>query len=301
MPQSLATAALGNTGLEVTRLGYGAMEVRGEPRGRSVSEEEARDILNSVLDSGINYIDTSIDYGNSEEFIGKCISGRRSEFYLASKCGCTVGDVPRGHVYTRENIVAGVNQSLSRMRTDYLDLVQFHGNPSRQDLEDQDAIQTLLDLKQEGKIRHLGASSVLPNLADHLAVGVFDAFQIPYSALERQHETWITKAARAGIGTIIRGGVAKGEPGAGQGREERWAKFAEAGLDELREEGEGRTAFMLRFTLSHPDMHTTIVGTQNPEHLRENLKAAMAGPRPADVYDEAKRRLAAEGVAPEAG
>ena len=146
MAQTLATAALGNTGLEVTRLGYGAMEVRGEPRGRSVSEEEARGILNAVLDSGINYIDTSIDYGTSEEFIGKCISGRRSEFYLASKCGCTVGDVPRGHVYTRANIVAGVNQSLSRMRTDYLDLVQFHGNPSRQDLEEEDAVQTLLDL-----------------------------------------------------------------------------------------------------------------------------------------------------------
>ena len=114
------------------------------------------------------------------------------------------------------------------------------------------------------------------------------------------HFEIVTKAAGAGIGTIIRGGVAKGEPGEGQGQEERWAKFAEAGLGELLEEGESRTAFLLRFTLSHPDMNTTIVGTQNPEHLRENLRAVSKGPLPTDVYAEAKRRLAAAGVTPEA-
>ena len=125
-----AKRELGRTGLQVTTLGYGAMELRGAPRGRDISEEQAETILNKVLDSGINYIDTSIDYGLSEERIGRYISHRRAEYYLASKCGCLVGapPAPRGqrgtHVFTRDNVVAGIEQSLARMKTDYLDVVQ---------------------------------------------------------------------------------------------------------------------------------------------------------------------------------
>ena len=76
---------LGRTGLQVTMLGYGAMELRGAPRGRDVTEAQAETILHAVLDAGINYIDTSIDYGFSEERIGRYIANRRSEYYLASK------------------------------------------------------------------------------------------------------------------------------------------------------------------------------------------------------------------------
>src|SRR5437879_2240664 len=136
---------LGRTGLQVTMLGYGAMELRGAPRGRDVTEAQAETILHGVLDAGINYIDTSIDYGLSEERIGRYIASRRSEYYLASKCGCAVGatPAPRGqrnpHVFTRDNIVAGVEQSLARMKTDHLDVVQFHASPSRQILEEHDA------------------------------------------------------------------------------------------------------------------------------------------------------------------
>src|SRR5947207_13842095 len=93
-----AKRELGRTGLQVTTLGYGAMELRGAPRARDIAEEQAETILNKVLDSGINYIDTSIDYGLSEERIGRYISHRRAEYYLASKCGCLVGapPAPRG-------------------------------------------------------------------------------------------------------------------------------------------------------------------------------------------------------------
>src|SRR5438477_9921414 len=135
----------GRTGLQVTTLGYGAMELRGAPRARDITEEQAETILNKVLDSGINYIDTSIDYGLSEERIGHYISHRRSEYYLARKCGCLVGApaAPRGqpgqHVFTRDNIVAGVEQSLARMKTDYLDVVQFHSSLSKGTLEEHGA------------------------------------------------------------------------------------------------------------------------------------------------------------------
>ena len=287
MTQSLSTATLGRTGLEVTRLGYGAMAVRDTP------DDLADTVLNAVLDGGINFIDTSIDYGRSEEFIGKFISHRRSEFYLASKCGCAVVSDPAegGHVFTHDNIVAGVNQSLARMKTDHLDFVQFHVSPSRETLEQAGAIDTLRDLQSEGKIRFLGSSSTLPNITDHLEMGVFDEFQIPYSALQREHEDVITDSAEAGIGTVIRGGVAQGEPGEGRGREATWQKFDEANLDELRDEGESRSAFILRFTLSHPQIHTIITGTKNLAHLQENVDATLRGPLSPDTYAEEKRRL----------
>ena len=143
---AVAKRELGRTGLQVTTLGYGAMELRGAPRARDITEEQAETILNRVLDSGINYIDTSIDYGLSEERIGRYISHRRAEYYLASKCGCLVGapPAPRGqrgaHVFTRDNVVAGVEQSLARMKTDYLDVVQFHASPSRRTLEEHGAL-----------------------------------------------------------------------------------------------------------------------------------------------------------------
>src|SRR5579862_9360696 len=125
----LPVRTLGRTGLRVTQLGYGAMELRGPARGRDVSDAQADEILRAVLDSGINYIDTSIDYGLSEERIGRFIGGRRGDFFLASKCGCQVSPAPQPvttgrlpHVFTRDNVIAGVEQSLRRLKTDYLDV-----------------------------------------------------------------------------------------------------------------------------------------------------------------------------------
>src|SRR5215472_4962018 len=113
----LPTRTLGRTGLQVTQLGYGAMELRDAPRGRPVADEQAGRVLRAVLDAGINYIDTSIDYGLSEERIGRYIGDRRGEYFLASKCGCAVVNQPQSgearlaHVFTRDNVVAGVEQS----------------------------------------------------------------------------------------------------------------------------------------------------------------------------------------------
>jgi len=87
---AIMTRALGRTGADVTILGYGAMELRGQPRGPEISDEDAGRLLNAVLDGGINLIDTSPDYGRSEELIGTYLSHRRDEFFLASKCGCPI-------------------------------------------------------------------------------------------------------------------------------------------------------------------------------------------------------------------
>jgi aryl-alcohol dehydrogenase-like predicted oxidoreductase len=296
---------LGRTGLDVTMLGYGAMELRGAPRGRDISEDQAEKILNAALDAGINYVDTSIDYGLSEERIGRYIGHRRDEYFLASKCGCLVGapPAPRGersrHVFTRENITAGVEQSLKRMKTDYLDVVQFHSSPSARTLEDNGAVEALLDLRSTGKVRYIGMSGTFPHLRDHIAMGVFDVFQIPYSAVEREHETAIAAASAAGAGIVIRGGAAKGAPAPDKHTGLQWERWQQAGLDEALDDM-SPVEFVLRFTFSHPDLDTTIVGTVNPAHLEANLAAVRKGPLPADLYAEAKRRLAASGLAPQA-
>ena len=276
----LPTAVLGRTGIEVTRLGYGA------GHRRSMTEQQRDTILNAVVEAGINLIDTANDYGNSEELIGRYLNGRYSEFHIATKCGCS----PDGHVWTRENLFRGLDESLQRMKLGQIEIMQMH-NPTVADCERGRLVDALEEMREQGKVRWIGVSTTLPDLPTFLEWGVFDVFQIPYSAMDRQHEEWITKAAEAGIGILLRGGVAGGEPGVGAGIKANWGTFRKAGLDELLTDGESRTAFMLRFTLTHPHTHGIITGTTNPEHLGENVAAVVRGPLPPDVYAEAKRRL----------
>ena len=300
---AIPTRVLGRTGLPVTVLGYGAMELRGAPRGRDVTEAQAETVLNAVLDAGINYIDTSIDYGLSEERIGRYIGHRRSEYYLASKCGCLVGatqappEQRNAHVFTRENVVKGVEQSLARMKTDYLDVAQFHASPSKETLEEHGALDALLELKEAGKVRFIGISATLPHLLDHIATGVFDVFQIPYSVVEREHEAAINAASQVGAGIVVRGGAAKGAPSEEKRSGWQWDRWRRAQLDDLLE-GMSPMEFILRFTFTNPDLDTTIVGTVNPAHLHANLDALEHGPLPSGLYDEAKRRLAVAGSVP---
>lgn len=302
---TLPTAAFGNTGLEVTRLGYGAMELRGTRiwGGRPVTESQAERMLNSVLDAGINFIDTSNDYGRSEEFIGRFISNRRNEYLLCTKCGCKVtrrdeqtDDTP--HEWTRANLVRGLHESLGRLQTHSVDVLLLH-NPTVADIEQGDLVACLQEFKAQRLVRHIGISTTLPELPKCLELGVFEVYEIPYSGLDRKHEAWITQAAEAGAGIIVRGGVARGEPGSGLGSSDRWRVWERAGLDDLRGD-DSPTAFLLRHTLSHPHAHTIIVGTMKVEHLAENLAAVREGPLPNELYAEVNRRLADAGEAPEA-
>src|ERR1700744_5522342 len=107
---AIMTRALGRTGADVTILGYGAMELRGQPRGPEITDEEAGRLLNAALDGGINPNDTSPYHGRRQEYS-----------FLASKCGCPIevpADVPppSPHDYSRRNVRADVEQSLRRLR-----------------------------------------------------------------------------------------------------------------------------------------------------------------------------------------
>jgi aryl-alcohol dehydrogenase-like predicted oxidoreductase len=295
---------LGKTNMIVKRLGYGAMELRG-PRiwnGRAISEKVVEHLLNLVLDSGINFIDTANVYGDSETLIGKYVSHRRSCFILATKCGWVVDPLNSKsditpHVWTKKSLCRSIDQSLRRMRTEYIDLIQLH-NPTPEECEHGDLLSALEDMRDHGKVRWLGISTKIPDIINFLELDAFQTFQVPYSALRRDHEDYLTEIAKRDVGTIVRGGVAQGAPGTGHGFVENWQKFEAARLDELRDENDSRTAFLLRFALSHDAINVIIVGTAETEHLQENVEAASRGPLPKNVYREALMRLDAVGLKP---
>jgi aryl-alcohol dehydrogenase-like predicted oxidoreductase len=207
------------------------------------------------------------------------------------------------NIHSAANIRAGVEHSLRSMRTDYLDLVQFHQSLNRETWESEGALDELLKMKAEGKLRFIGVSGIFPNIVEQVDSGIFDVFQIPYSAVQREHEEIIAKASASGAGIVIRGAVARGAPTdwnkryymlTGEEMSDRWEK---AKLDELLD-GMSRMEFMVRFALSQSDLDTTIVGTKNADHLRANVSATLKGPLPADVFEEAKRRLNVTGSRP---
>ncbi|MEZ4617973.1 MAG: aldo/keto reductase [Caldilineaceae bacterium] len=291
--------SFGNTGMAVTTLGYGAMEFR------HVDENQAGRLLESVLDAGINFIDTSPDYGPSEDRIGKWIAHRRDEYFLATKCGCNVpqqggDDAPR-HIWTGAQVRHNIEHSLKRLNTDYVDVWQVH-SAEPDELAQSDVLETMLRIKEEGKVRHIAVSmsgraagrgfgQLRPYLDgdwDH-----FEAIQVWYSALERASEDAMREAANRGKGMIIRGVVRTVEP-----YESLTGFVDKVGLNDLRANGESAAQFLLRFAIAHPALHTTIIGTKSLDHLQDNIKAVEAGPLAPDVLAEAKKRLANAGIGP---
>ncbi|MAV37925.1 MAG: aldo/keto reductase [Planctomycetaceae bacterium] len=291
---------LGRTGLNVTHLGYGSMGIRGPNTWgvRVVSDAAADALLHQVLDAGINFIDTSPDYGISEERIGTSIGSRRSEFYLATKCGCAYTQhadrLEIAHVWKKSVIQKNLETSLRRMRTDYVDLLQFHGGDA-ETLQREGLLDLLSDFRDRGLIRFIGASSSLPQLPALIDLGVFDTFQIPYSCLDHSHHGLLTRASEIGAGVIVRGGIAHGGPDAVIQRPALNDIWSRSRLDELLPAGMTRAELILRYTLSHPHCDTTIVGTCNALHLAENLAAAARGPLPPELYQQITSRIARPG------
>lgn len=291
----LPRAILGRTGLRVSCLGYGSMGIRGPKTWgvRTVDDAQADKILNAVLDMGINFIDTSPDYGLSEERIGRFLSSRREEYYLATKCGCVYTQhqdhLEIDHQWRKDVIERNLNESLQRLGTDHIDLLQFHGGTA-ETLEREGLLSQLQDFQTQGMIHHIGVSSKIPHLAGLIDLNFFDTFQIPYSCLSPEHGELITRAAETGAGIIIRGGIAHGGPDAEIQRDALNAVWNEAKLDELIPKGMTRAELILRYTLSHPHCHTTIVGTCNHQHLAENVTASRLGRLPDPIYREISSR-----------
>ena len=208
----LTRRTLGRTGLEVTQLGFGAAE-RGLPDSADF-DAQAAGVLNAGPRRGRHLIDTAPDYGASEERIGRYVGHRRREFHLATKCGlqhrrrgqppwsrATCGP-PTACAPTSTRVSAACGPTAStccRCTTPPWRMSSGGG-----------LIEALEEIRGAGKARFIGVSSTNPHLAAFVASGAFDVFQIPYSALEREHETMMQEAADAGAGILVRGGISLG-------------------------------------------------------------------------------------------
>ena len=123
-----------------------------------MTDDQSRRVLSAVLDAGISFIDTANCYHSSEERIGRFLQRRRSEFYLATKCGCSPSTEWDDHNWSRESLFRGLHESLERLRTDYVDLIQLH-NPPLEDSKRERVVESLQEMQRQGKVRWLGMSS----------------------------------------------------------------------------------------------------------------------------------------------
>ncbi|MCC6484154.1 MAG: aldo/keto reductase [Armatimonadetes bacterium] len=289
----LPRRTLGRTGLEVTQLGFRAQDARAQQHsnGQAVSDEQAQALLNAVVDSGINLIDTGCDSPGIERQIGQAISSRRAEYYLAARCNAEASSAQKS-----SGFLDRLGESLKAMNTDHLDILQLQGaNPAR--IESDGLLQAMTQAREQGLTRFLGVSTRLAHVSAFVKMGVFDTFQLTYSALERREEESITLVSNSGAGVIVFSDVAREVPSHVVHRSSPWDIWVSAGLDRLLDAGQTRMEFLLRFALSHPDCDTLLVDPAQPRHLEEDVAAARKGPLPEDVYEEAKRRLTGIGIA----
>ncbi|WP_226670050.1 aldo/keto reductase [Metabacillus litoralis] len=179
---------LGKSGLLVSELCLGAMTF-----GNEVNESQSIDMIHQFLDQGGNFIDTADVYvgGESERIVGKAIKERRSEVVLATKVRMRVGPHPNDFGYSRRRILEGVDQSLKRLNTDYIDLYQLHVWDNITPIEE--TIRTLDDLVSSGKVRYIGCSNFLAwqmmkalSYSDFHNMVRFISIQPQYSLLNRE-------------------------------------------------------------------------------------------------------------------
>ena len=244
---------LGRSDLTVSPLGYGAFKIgRNEgikyPSAYDLPEEPAAGrLLNTVLDLGINYLDTAPAYGLSEERIGRALAGRRGEYVLSTKVGETFEAGRSTYDFSSGAVRASVQRSLRHLRTDAVDLVFIHsGGNDLAILEQTDAVPTLQSLRSGGLVRAIGFSARSVEGA-RAALAWADAIMVEYHLDDPSQAPVIAEAAAADVGVVVKKGLAAGR------------------LD---------PAGAVRFVLGTPGVGSLVVGSLDINHLRENVRAA---------------------------
>lgn len=290
---SLPRRPLGRTGLNVSILGFGAA-----PVGLlKVEQERVALILNTLLDHGVNFIDTAASYAGSEEAIGQAVSHRRGEFVLLSKCGQAFPDLP-GPAWSAQVITATVERALRRLRTDHLDVMLLH-SCDLATLQKGEALGALVKAREAGKVRHVGYSG--DNEAAVYAAGLADiaVLETSINIVDQANIDRALPAARANnVGVVAKRPIANAawkpvsaQPGFYQDYAKPYhERFSAMGLkleDFAAENIVDWPELALRFTLSQPGVTTAIVGTTKPDNALHNIQ--IAG-RPA-LSDAAVRRI----------
>ncbi|MCI0396756.1 MAG: aldo/keto reductase [Chloroflexi bacterium] len=295
---------LGKTGLKVSALCLGAMTF-----GREATEEVSRQLLDRFVEAGGNFIDTADVYsqGVSEEILGRWLKGqRRDDFIIATKVRFPMGEGPNDVGLSRKHILSGVEASLRRLQTDYIDLYQVHNWDRGTPLEE--TLSTLDSLVQSGKVRYLGASNFtgwqLQKAIDLSRMSGWEPFsclQPLYNLLDRSTEWELLPVCQnEGLGVIpwspLRGGWLSGKYRRGmaappegtriqiaeeRGWSESWSVYNNEHtwrvLDELfavaEEIGKQPAQVAINWLLQRPGVTSPIIGARNLAQLESNLDA----------------------------
>jgi aryl-alcohol dehydrogenase-like predicted oxidoreductase len=264
---------LGKTGFWVSRLGVGLSEIG----GLSLTEYKVvADILNEALDHGLNFLDTSACYSNSEELVGRAVAHRRDDYILATKCGHVAGGYV-GQEWTRKTMVDSIERSLRRMKTDYIDLVQLHSCPL-EILQRGEVIRVLQEAQEAGKTRFIGYSGDNEAAEWAVASGLFDTLQTSFNLVDQRARKRLFAQAKAqNMGIIAKRPIANAAWGASKSPSNYAAQYFQRAqvisqMGPLAGAPENRILLALGFALAHQEIDTAIVGTHNPAHNRANIK-----------------------------
>lgn len=295
---------LGNTNLNVSELSLGTM-IFGETGPRGVNEENSLKMINHSIDQGINFIDTANVYagGKSEEILGKAIKENRDELVIATKCRFPGEDRKNKTGLSRKSILYSVEQSLKRLKTDYIDLLYVHCNVPNMVFND--FLGTLNDLVREGKVRYIGVSNFRAwevakalQISESKGWARFEAAQYQYSLVERNIEPEYSSLAVAEKLSILPwgplgGGFLSGKYKSSQNKapdgtriavtpdhaEEAWKNRATQRNWDVLEKMEEISSKMdktipqiaIAWLLKQPAVISPIIGARTMEQLEDNL------------------------------
>ena len=251
------------------------------------NDRENEMLVHRAMDAGINFFDTAdiYDKGRNEETIGRALKGRRAEIILATKVGNQWKPDGSGLDWnpSRQHILASIDESLRRLQTDYIDLYQLHGGTIGDPIDE--TIATFESLREKGKIRSYGISSIRPNvIREYVRRSSIASVMMQYSLLDRRpEEEAMDLLANHNIGILARGSLAQGLLIDKPGRDYLDHAALEVGsLAQLvRNLSNGqRTAAQtaLRFVLQKKGITSAICGIRTHLQLDELLAAPDSAP-----------------------
>ena len=243
---------LGRSGIETSLLGLGTVKF-GRTRGLKYPEPfslptdaEARRLLDTARDLGVNLVDTAPAYGASEERLGELLAGQRDEWVIATKVGEEFDGMGSNFNFTPEHIAMSVRRSLRRLRTDQLDVALIHSNgDDERIIKDLGALDCLADLKTKGLIRAIGMSHKTVAGGQAALAASADVIMATLNATQLEEVDLIAEAHALGCGVLVKKAL-----NSGRAQPTSLSRVAD-----------------------HPGVSSIVVGTLNPDHLAENARS----------------------------